>query len=282
MNNKYLYISDLDGTLLNSNKQISECSKQALNALINKGVYFSIATARTATSAVKILSGLQLNVPIILMNGVAIYDIYSEKYINIENIIVETAYEIVKILRKYNVTGFMYGIANDKVSIYYESLATVALQKYHDEHVINYGGNFTPVTSFADVIKEQEVIYFTLMGEQAELAVVVADLNTLQGIDAMLSSDVYIKKLWYLELHSTTASKYNAVQYLRKAYDFDKIIGFGDNYNDIPLYQACDDFFAVDNAINELKDRATGVIGDNNSDSVAKFIVAREEFPRLY
>jgi len=73
-----LYISDLDGTLLNSRKQISEFTKETLNVLIDNDVHFSVATARTAASSVKILSGLQLNVPVILMNGVAIYDVLAK------------------------------------------------------------------------------------------------------------------------------------------------------------------------------------------------------------
>jgi len=281
LKNKYLYISDLDGTLLNSHKKISESTRKALNSLIQSGIHFSIATARTATSAVKILSALQLPIPVILMNGVGIYNMLDNKYIKIEKISVKTAYDILAILQKHHSTGFMYNIENNKLSIYYESLESVALKNYHDEHVMNYGKDFEKIASFTDVIGKGEVIYFTLMGEQKDLVVLIADLNQLSDIDVMLSSDVYIKNLWYLELHSTMASKYNAVQYLREQYNYDKIIGFGDNFNDIPLYKACDEFFAVDNAIEELKIVATGVIGDNNSDSVSKFIARREKLWKL-
>jgi len=175
----------------------------------------------------------------------------------------------------------MYSIANNKLSAYYESLDTADLTEYHDERVIKYGKKFEHITSFADVILKGEVVYFTLMGEQEYLTLLLADLNKLPDVDAMLSSDVYRESLWYLEIHSTHASKYNAVKYLREYCGFDKIIGFGDNFNDIPLYKACDEFFAVANAINELKVMATGIIGDNNSDGVPKFIVARENLSRL-
>jgi len=279
--NKYLYISDLDGTLLNSHKQISEFTRQTLNSLIDKGVHFSVATARTVASSVKILSGLQLNVPVILMNGVAIYDVLDHKYIKIETISPEIAYGILDILKKHNITGFLYSIANEKLNIYYESLATAALQEYHDEHAIKYEKKFEHIASFANVIRKGEVIYFTLMGEQECLVELLADLNKLPEIDAMLSSDVYIKNLWYLEIHSTNASKYNAAKYLSEYCGFDKIIGFGDNFNDVPLYKACDEFFAVANAVDELKVMATGIIGDNNSDAVSKFIATRENPLRL-
>ena len=41
-----LYVSDLDGTLLNSNKVVSNYSKNILNNLIKKGVLFTVATAK--------------------------------------------------------------------------------------------------------------------------------------------------------------------------------------------------------------------------------------------
>lgn len=62
---KTLYISDLDGTLLNSDKEITTYTRDTLNKLMAGGLQFSIATARTASSAVKILSGLNINVPVV-------------------------------------------------------------------------------------------------------------------------------------------------------------------------------------------------------------------------
>ncbi|AGK96849.1 HAD family hydrolase [Clostridium pasteurianum] len=42
-----LYVSDLDGTLLNRNSQLSEESKEIINTLVKKGVKFTYATARS-------------------------------------------------------------------------------------------------------------------------------------------------------------------------------------------------------------------------------------------
>ena len=72
--NKTLYISDLDGTLLNPNAELPAYTKDALNRMIADGLCFSVATARTAASAFKILDGIQWKVPLVLLNGVLIYD----------------------------------------------------------------------------------------------------------------------------------------------------------------------------------------------------------------
>jgi hypothetical protein len=273
---KSLYISDLDGTLLNRNKEISEYTKKTINFLIAKGLHFSVATARTAISSVKILSGVHINMPVVLMNGVAIYDISNSRYIKIEIIPEEAAQTILTVLKKHKITGFMYAVSNEKLMVYYESLNTTALQEYHDERVRNYAKTFEQVDSFSNKIRDHKVIYFTLMGEQERLSELLHHFKNLQDIDVVLSNDVYVENLWYLEIHSKKASKFNAVKYLREYCEFDKIIGFGDNFNDIPLLKACDEFYAVSNAVVELKEKATGIIGDNHTDGVSKFIVKRE------
>ena len=76
-----LYVSDLDGTLLDKNAQVSEYTSATLNELISNGMDFTVATARTNATVSKILSGLTLRLPVILMNGVLIYDNIKGRYI---------------------------------------------------------------------------------------------------------------------------------------------------------------------------------------------------------
>lgn len=58
--------------------------------------------------------------------------------------------------------------------------------------------------------------------------------------------------------------------WLREYIDVDKVIGFGDNLNDIPFFEACDESYAVANAREEVKQKATGIIGTNIEDGVIK------------
>lgn len=53
-----LFISDLDGTLLNGNAEVTEFTRNTLNRLIAKGLNFTAATARTLASAGKYFRGL--------------------------------------------------------------------------------------------------------------------------------------------------------------------------------------------------------------------------------
>jgi len=141
---------------------------------------------------------------------------------------------------------------------------------------MKYYKSFEQVDCFSDKTSCGRVIYFTLMDEYERLSEVYSSFKTLADIDMVLYRDIYSENLWYLEVFSENASKYNAVKYIREYCGFDRIIGFGDNFNDIPLFKACDEFYAVSNAVPQLKKKATEIIGDNNSDGVARFIADRE------
>lgn len=71
---KTLYVSDLDGTLLQSNAKISEYTNRTINGLIEKGMLFSYATARSYLTACKVTAGLRTDIPLVVYNGAALVD----------------------------------------------------------------------------------------------------------------------------------------------------------------------------------------------------------------
>ena len=62
---------------------------------------------------------------------------------------------------------------------------------------------------------------------------------------------------------------------MKERYDFGKVVVFGDSVNDLPMFRAADESYAVANALEELKGIATGVIGRNDEDAVAHFLETR-------
>ena len=84
--------------------------------------------------------------------------------------------------------------------------------------------------------------------------------------------DVYRQNCWCLEITSSQATKYSAIQFLRTYGSYDYVTGFGDSWNDISLFQACDESYAVANASSKLKAIATATIKSNIEDGVADFL----------
>ncbi len=273
---KTLYISDLDGTLLNSSKELSPFTRETLNKFISMGGHFSVATARTAASTTKILADLDVKVPAVLMNGAVIYDLRSERYIKTESIPEDKARMVIDIINEYGISGFMYVIRNGILVTYYENLKTRQMREFHDERVQRYYKSFEQVESFIHKSAENNVIYFTLIDEYEGLSCVYNELKDRGGIDMTLYKDIYEPELWYLEIYSINASKFNAVSFLRREYGYDRVVGYGDNNNDIPMQKACDEFYAVANGVEQLRALSTAVIGSNSDDGVARHILERE------
>lgn len=269
---KTLYISDLDGTLLNGEAVLSEYTIEAMNTLLKQGIHFSIATARSAATVTRILEPLDLKVPVVLMNGVLIYDISLKQYLKI-HYITQTAFtKVTEILKKCNLTGFLYEICNNTMNTYYERLDSDSMRDFYEERVNKYKKSFIQVPYFSKV-DSKHVIYFSLLDTKKHLDTAYQMLQGVPDIATAYYKDIYCKEdTWYLEIFSIKATKYNAVKYLRSQYQYDRIIGFGDNLNDLPLFKACDESCAVANAKEEVKALATHIIGSNQMDGVAHWL----------
>jgi hydroxymethylpyrimidine pyrophosphatase-like HAD family hydrolase len=184
---KTLYISDLDGTLLNRNAELSEYTASALNNLIDKGVHFSVATARTAATSVFMLERVNINVPIILMNGVLIYDMAAKQYAKKEMLSKEKINQILLEMKKAKQTGLMYALSRDELVTYYENIYNAALRSFIDERVQKYNKVFTQIDDFGNA--DTDVIYFcymdtseNILDRQSQRNLLIAKIFQLCGL----------------------------------------------------------------------------------------------------
>ncbi len=267
-----LYVSDLDGTLLNKDAELSPYTIETLNRLIQKGMEFTVATARSSGTADRILKELSLPLPVILMNGVLIYDTLSRHYSKVEYLSEDNLAFIHKVLKDSGLAGFMYEVKDHVLTTYYERLANEAQKDFYEERATKYHKIFTQVPDFT-LVNREHIIYFALLDTREHLEPAYQILKNRRDIALAYYKDIYCEEdIWYLEIFSADATKYNAVQYLRQKYGFDKIVGFGDNLNDLPLFKACEITCAVNNAKDELKAAATHIIGSNTEDGVARWL----------
>ena len=89
----------------------------------------------------------------------------------------------------------------------------------------------------------------------------------------VLYRDMYSAEMW-LEIHPRGATKAEAMLVLKKMLGCDKVVCFGDGINDIPMFQAAEECYAVANAEEALKHIATDIIESNENDGVAKWFLS--------
>ena len=120
-----------------------------------------------------------------------------------------------------------------------------------------------------------ETVYFTATDSYERLLPVKNAVSAVPGASNAFYADTYTDE-WYLEVFSDRASKANAVRKLREMYGFDRIVCFGDNLNDLPMFSVSDVRIAVGNARQETKDAADIIIAPNSENGIASWL--RENF----
>lgn len=271
-----LFVSDLDGTLLNKDQIISDYSKKELNRIINTGVNFAIATARSPATVSEILDGIEIKTPVVLMNGVIIYDIENNKYIDVKEIDKESVKKVIEILEDYNKTFFLYGIKDDHLWVYHMDFTYEFEKQYYEERCNKPLKTFKRVENYFDVIEDNKIINFVFFENNEKIAKeLFAKILDVKGVTGNCYKDIYNEGAFFLDVYNKDASKANGIKFLADYVNHDKVITFGDGENDIPMFEIADECYALDNACDELKNISTKVIGNNNEDAVVKFLVER-------
>ncbi|MGL4741609.1 MAG: HAD family hydrolase [Sarcina sp.] len=267
-----LYISDLDGTLLNSNREVSKYSKKELNKLITSGLNFTVATARTPGTVIELLDGLKINKVISLMNGVFLYDLKNKEYLKIRSFKNEIVRKILNTLESFDKDVFMYGIKNNHLYVYHKELVLDLDKVYFEERKHTTFKTFEAVKSYSEVLEGLQVVNFMILDNLEVIKAIYAQLSKIEGINIGYYQDVYDENCYFIEIHSGEASKQKSIEDLKELYKPSKVICFGDNLNDIPMFNVADEKYAVANALESLKKIATDVIDSNDEDGVVKFI----------
>lgn len=267
--NDFLITSDLDGTLLNSSKSVSFYTINTINFLIDKGMKFTIATSRTPATFVDMLKKINIKCPVICMNGSAIYDIKSNEYIKYFEIEKGNLNSILNLINQYNVNCFIHTIKNNRLYIYYKEIKNNAEKLFFKERKKLHLKTYIKGNSY----ENSPVIYIMLLNEKKIIENIYSELeNKINDykINITKYEDIYNKGYYYLEISNINASKKNGIKYINSITNTDKNIVFGDNENDLPMFEIAYKSFAVKNAVKEVKDKADKIINTNDNNSVAK------------
>ena len=267
-----LFVTDLDGTLLNSNKEVSIKSTEILNKLIDNGVNFTVATARTPATVVDLLQDVNLKLPAVLMNGVLLYDIKEEKYINIKEIGKDTVDKVFDVLNKFDKNAMVYGIRNNHLWVYHKEFEYSWEYDFYKERTDRKQKTFLKVENYQECINESKVINFIVFDKYEKIKGIYDELKKIDEISVEYYEDIYEKGCYFLEAYSAEASKANGIKLLSDYIEHDKLICFGDNLNDIPMFELADECYATANAVERVKEISTDVIGSCDEDGVALFM----------
>lgn len=268
MKNYKLIVTDMDGTVLGENHQITDENKNALKEAEKMGIKVVFATGRFHDSAKDHVNFLEEVMPIISSNGSIIKHPITNEVLYSNFIDRDICLKIMDILDGYNLRYQVY--TDEKILQKYETEEEMIFMK---EFIAKNFSDKTEIVFKKDLredVKNSKVLKFNIMEMEKP------ELLDRARVDLTFIKNIEITSSWKnnLEIMSEGSHKGKAIEYLSDLLGIDResIIAFGDNYNDLSMIEFAGTGVAMGNAEEEVKKIANHVTSRNGESGVAKAI----------
>lgn len=266
--NKTLYVSDLDGTLLRSDQTLSPFTVDAIRQLTERGMVFSYATARSFLAAMKVTPEIAPMIPVIVKNGAQIMETGTGHRLHSVFFLKDEVRRIFSILETHGICPIVYIIEND---VEKNRFCTDRLSESCKKFLEQYADDPRYAAVEYGALCDGDVFYFRCIDTETKLRLAHAAL-VQAGLRTLIFRDMYSGD-WWLEIMPEQVTKANAILQLKKLLGCDRIVCFGDGSNDETMFRIADECYAMANADEDLKAIATGIIGSNDEDGVARWLL---------
>jgi len=224
--NDTLFLSGLDDTLLAPGGELSAYCKVELNRMIESGVKFTVSTIRTPASLLEPLRGINLSLPVIAMDGAALYNVAENSYEKVYVISNEHSMMIQEYFRSMGVDYFMNVVIEDVLLIYYKD----SENPYYNRLIAKM--RKSPYRNYLkqNEVLEQNVVYFMILDESEKIERLMEVLKQEPmfrefKITTGKSSDV--EDCSVIKIYNRNAGKKNMLDYLKDKLQIKNTVTFG-------------------------------------------------------
>lgn len=252
-------ISDLDGTLLNSEHKISAYTKTVIKSIIDSGIKFFIATGRHHTDVLAIKKVLDLDSIMITSNGARVHD-EENKEILARDLPLSISREIMNLKLDEEIYVNLY--AGDH---WYTEKEAQWTEAFHTESGFTY-----TLANFEDLKNTKVTKFFYLHEDPKVMEKLEQKIKGLYPDQLNVTMSLPV----CLEVMAKDVSKGTAIIEVLKLKDIkiEETIAFGDGLNDLEMLGLVGKGFIMENGSQTLKETLPHleIIGNNTNDGVAK------------
>jgi len=246
--------------------------------LLAEGLPFTVASARSVVSMREVLRGLPIRLPIIEFNGAFISELTTGRHLHCEAIPSATAESVVAVGARQGLHPVVATFNGREDRVYSLPAQNEGVAGYVAGRLAAGDPRQRQVTDLRPALREQ-VVCLTYMERREVLEPLHAELRaSFDGeLRSLLFPEEYFPPWHWLAVYGGRATKAHAIEVLAQdlGVRLDEVTVFGDQVNDIPMFEECGHAIAVANAVPELKQHADEIIGPNTDDSVARYLEQR-------
>ncbi len=275
---KEIFISDLDGTLLRNNATLSEFALKKLKQILESGILFTVASARSVASMRPILRDLPFSLPVIEFNGAFISDLKTGLHRTVQSIDSGLTQKIFSIIRRNGLWPFISGFNGEKDCLYYQKIDNNGMAWYLRDRTQARDSRLKKSRHLEDTLADRIICFTVIDREDILRPLALHAAETFAGqVEIHFYENFYSPGWYWLTIHDRRATKDQAIKtllYLLKLKP-ENLTVFGDDINDLKMFKFAARAVSVENAHPQIKKLATEVIGTNEEDSVVKYILKR-------
>ncbi|NOR58948.1 MAG: HAD-IIB family hydrolase [Sulfurimonas sp.] len=268
---KNIYITDLDHTFLRTDLSISDYTKSIWNPKSTNSI-LSVATARTYKKTAQFLKNVHINAPMILLDGALIATI-DKKIIDTKFINKEIADIIINEGGKFGIYPFVLALADENLN---EAFLYSDILNKHQKEVLTRYAKDDNLQECKDIRAMDDNFKIVYMGEEKLLRELTSLLEKMFGnsLKFILAPEAYVGCYFLTVLHKD-ADKAHGIRSVSEysGFDLSQLTVFGDNFNDLGMFELASTSIAVANAQVEVKNEADIILPHtNDEDAVAKYL----------
>jgi len=274
MKNK-LFVTDLDGTLLNSQMRLSDYTVKTLNQLIDQGLPITFSTSRSFYTTSMMLKDVHFCLPCITYNGVYVIQADTGEVIR-KNLLERVVFDDVRnIAKRFDMKPYIFGKTFDQVEkLVYEEPDNSAQIQFLDERIKRNDKRLTKADASVGDLDELININFLYPLERIHKLEGILRSKYEKQVSIKVIKDIYNEGFYTLEVSNKDANKGKMLEYVANllGVNMKDITVFGDQANDKEMFDLAGTKIAVNNASEKLKEMADKVIESNDCDGVAKYL----------
>ena len=223
-----LYVSGIDSVLVSSRDVMIPYNRVELNRLIAEGVNFTISTIRTPASMMEPLTGINLKLPVIAMDGAVLYDIRENRYLDVFALEQLAAVQVEGIIEAEGAHAFVNVLRDNTLLIYYGEFRNDAERDMFEHLRRSPYRNYTGKRFRNDAEREQ-VLYIMALTRTDHAQKIAGRIQEQLGgrVRVMLYPASEYEGYTYLKVYAADACKANMLKILQTRIGAERVITFG-------------------------------------------------------